>query len=135
MAAASKPPAILFSLRVINYKRSKRLNSHISVSEQFLISPSYKYSIQTKSYLCYYWLKSPPIMSVNQQLHTSAVLNICTGAGSVDTLLSLSDQVPLIGSNAPRQPVWSEAKYCMPPLGLSSLSSASSSLTTFQLFS
>lgn len=80
-------------------------------------------------------VKSPPIMTINQQLHTSAVLNIYTGARSVDTVLSLSDQVPLIGSNAPRQPVWLEAKYCTLPLELNSLSNLSGSFTTFQVFS
>lgn len=53
----------------------------------------------------------PPMMTITQQLHTSAVPNIYTGVRSVDTVVSLSDQVPLIGSNAPRQPVCLEAKY------------------------
>lgn len=39
------------------------------------------------------------MVTITQQLHTSAVPNIYTGVRSVDTVVSSSDQAPLIGSN------------------------------------
>lgn len=75
------------------------------------------------------------MMTTNQQLHTNTGLNIYTGDRSVDAVLSLSDQVPLIGSNLPYQSAWSEAKYRTLPLELISRFNLPSSFTAFQVFS